>query len=58
MSKKYMSLVQDMYIHVISQVSGCSGITEEFGIRAGLQQGSVLRPYLFYLIMDDTRKKV
>ena len=50
--EKYMTPAQDMYKGVKTLVRSSVGDTEEFTVKVGLHQGSVLSPYLFDLIMN------
>ena len=46
-----MRLVQSIYKIVRSKVSVCSGYSEEFGVKVGVHQGSVLSPLLFIIVL-------
>ncbi|KAL0820815.1 hypothetical protein ABMA28_005493 [Loxostege sticticalis] len=48
----YVSLVQDMYEGVSTQIKTPAGITDQFKVKVGVHQGSALSPLLFNLSMD------
>ena len=45
-------LVQSMYKDVRSRVRVCDGYSGEFGVGAGVHQGSVLSPMLFIIVLE------
>jgi hypothetical protein len=45
-------LVQGMYTNVRSRVRVGDGLSEEFGVRVGVHQGSVLSPLLFIIVLE------
>lgn len=50
--EKYVRLVREMYKEVRTEIRCSMGMTEGFGVRVGLHQGSVVSPYLFDMVMD------
>ncbi|XP_055830899.1 uncharacterized protein LOC129899928 [Solanum dulcamara] len=49
----YIRAIKDMYDGVKSQVKTVGGNSENFLVEMGLHQGSVLRPFLLALVMDE-----
>ena len=47
-----MRLVQGMYANAQSRVRVGEGYSEEFEVKAGVQQGSVLSPLLFIIVPE------
>ena len=41
-----------MYENVRSCVRGCKGLSDEFEVKFGVHQGSVLSPLLFIIVLD------
>ena len=50
---KYITLIQDMYKGVATNVRTCGGVTDSFPINIGLHQGSALSPLLFAVVLDQ-----
>ena len=61
-SECYITIIKDMYDGATTTVRSAEGLTEEFKVGVGLQQGSALSPFLFAIITDkvteDIRKDV
>ena len=53
---KYVTLINDMYNNVVTNVRTSDGDMDDFPIRIGLHQGSALSPYLFALVMDEVTR--
>ena len=47
-----MGFVKSMYKDVRSSVRVGSGYSEEFGVKVGVHQGSVLSPLLFIIVLE------
>ena len=47
-----------MYNNVVTSVQTSDGDTDDFPIKIGLHQGSVLSPYLFALVMDEITRDI
>ena len=45
-------LVQGMYANARSRVRVCEGYSEEFEVKVGVHQGSVLSPLLFIIVLE------
>ena len=60
--EKYVRMIQEMYRDVYTVVRCSVGVTEGFGVKVGLHQGSALSPYVFNIVMDcmtrDVRESV
>ena len=56
--EKYVQLVQDMYEGSQTVVRCAVGTKESFKLKVGLDQGSVLSPFLFAVIMDRLMDEV
>ena len=56
--KCYVESIQDMYEGARTSVRSAAGLTEDFEVRVGLNQGSALSPFLFAIIMDVLTKDV
>jgi hypothetical protein len=52
-SKKYITLIKDMYDNVVTSVR-----TSDFLINIGLYKGLALSPYLFALVIDDVTRDI
>ncbi|GJN20455.1 hypothetical protein PR202_gb07836 [Eleusine coracana subsp. coracana] len=57
-STKYITLIKDMYRDARMCVQTCDDDTNDFPIKIGLHQGSVLSPYLFALVMDEVTQEI
>ncbi len=55
---KYIKLIKDMNIRVITSVRTRGGVISEFLITIGLHQWSTLSSYPFALVMDDFTKSI
>ena len=51
-SECYIKVIEDMYDGATTTVKSTAGLTEEFKVDVGLQQGSALSPFRFDIIMD------
>jgi Reverse transcriptase (RNA-dependent DNA polymerase) len=50
---KYVTLIKDMYINIVTCVKVCDGESDSFSIKIVLHQGSVLSSYIFILVIDE-----
>ena len=61
-SEFYIKIIKDKFDGASTTVRSAAGLTEEFKVGVGLQQGSALSPFLFSIIMDklteDIRKDI
>jgi Reverse transcriptase (RNA-dependent DNA polymerase) len=55
---KYVTLIKDMYINVVTCVRACDGESDTFSIKIRLHQGSALIPYIFILVMNEIIKNI
>ena len=55
-SKVYIDAIKDMYRDSKTSVRTGGGLSESFGVKVGVHQGSSLSPYLFVLVMDELLK--
>ena len=44
--------MQGMYANARSRVHVCEGYSEEFEVKVGVHQGSVLSPLLFLIVLE------
>lgn len=51
-TERYVRVVQDMYKGSVTAIRCTVGVTNEFEVKVGLHQGSVLSPFLFAMVMD------
>ena len=49
----YIRIIKDMYDGATTTVRSAAGLTKEFKVGVGFQQGSALSPFLFALIMTS-----
>ena len=47
-----VKLVQRMYENVLSRVRVGEGLSDEFEVKVGVHQGSVLSPLLFIIVLE------
>lgn len=52
-SQSYLNFMQEMYREYKCQVIHEGSLTEAFKINSGLQQGCILSPTLFLIVMGD-----
>jgi hypothetical protein len=57
-STKYINLIKDMYINVVTSVRTSDEDTDDFPINIGLHQVSALSPYLFALMIDEVTRDI
>jgi hypothetical protein len=55
---KYITLIKDMNDNVVTSFWTSDGDTDDFPIKIGLHQGSILSPYLFDLVMDEVTRDI
>lgn len=55
-SAKYITLIKDMYEGAVTGVWTWDGVSDDFPINIGIQQGSSLSPYLFALVIDQVTR--
>jgi Reverse transcriptase (RNA-dependent DNA polymerase) len=55
---KYVTLIKDIYINIVTYFRACDGESDTLPIKIGLHQGSVLSPYIFTLVMDKIKKDI
>jgi Reverse transcriptase (RNA-dependent DNA polymerase) len=51
--KKYITLIKDMYVNVVTCVKTCDDESDTFLIKIGLHKESALSLYIFTLVMDE-----
>ena len=50
--------LEGMYKHVRSCVWVCQGLSDEFEVKFGVHQGSVLSPLLFIIVLDALSREI
>jgi Reverse transcriptase (RNA-dependent DNA polymerase) len=50
---KYVTIIKDMYINIVTCVRLCDSKSDIFSIKIILHQGTALSPYVFTLVMDE-----
>jgi Reverse transcriptase (RNA-dependent DNA polymerase) len=55
---KYVTLIKDMHINIVTYFRACDGESDTLLIKIGLHQGSVLSPYIFTLVMDKIKNDI
>ena len=55
---KYIDIIKNMYVRVVTNVRTCGGITSDFSTAIGLHQGSALSPFLFTIVMDELTRAI
>ena len=50
-----VALIQKMYTGTLAKVITSDGLTDVFGLLAGVLQGDTLAPYLFIIVVDYVR---
>ena len=53
-----MRLVQGMYANARSRVCVDEGYSEEFEVKVGVHQGSVLSPLLFVIVLEALSREI
>jgi Reverse transcriptase (RNA-dependent DNA polymerase) len=50
---KYVTLIKNMYINIVTYIRACDGDSDPFFIKMWLHQWSALSPYIFTLVMNE-----
>ncbi|KAG7296805.1 hypothetical protein JYU34_020747 [Plutella xylostella] len=56
--ESYITIIQDMYTNVLTQVKNPAGLSKHFHVRVGVHQGSALSPLLFNISMDYITREI
>ena len=57
-SECYIKIIKNMYDGATTTVRSAAGLIEEFKVGVGLHQGSVIRPFLFAIIIDKLTEDI
>ena len=50
--ERFVRVIMEMYDGARTKVRVINGLSEEFEVKVGVHQGSVLSPFLFNIVMD------
>ena len=54
--EKVLEVIKDMYSHAKAAVRTQNGIEDEFEVKVGVHQGSMLSPLLFTIVLEALSK--
>ena len=54
--ERMVEAIMALYVETRTRVKTVAGVSKDFDIRVGVQQGSIISPSLFIVVMDEVTK--